>query len=184
MTILDGRIGCDDEAYRAFYFFVRCRQSLAGRMDAFATLSRTRTRRGMNEQASAWLSCVEGLPAVHARLKRVVILNREALNVIHQQDGPETLFYCDPPYLHETRASVGQYRHEMTDEQHACLLVALNLCQGKVILSGYRSHLYDRHLRPEKWTRLDVELPNNSAGGDSKRRMTECLWCNFPVEAK
>jgi len=44
---------------------VNCRQSLAGRMDAFAPLSRRRTRRGMNEQCSAWWNAVEGLPAVH-----------------------------------------------------------------------------------------------------------------------
>jgi DNA adenine methylase len=43
-------------------FFIKCRQSLAGRMQSFAPLSRTRTRRGMNEQASAWLNAVEGCP--------------------------------------------------------------------------------------------------------------------------
>jgi hypothetical protein len=59
---------------RAVWFFIRCRQSLAGRMGAFAPLSRNRTQRRMNEQAAAWLSVVENLPAVHARLKRVVIL--------------------------------------------------------------------------------------------------------------
>lgn len=91
---------------RAALFFVKCRQSLAGRMDTFAPLSRNRTRRGMNEQASAWLTAVEGLPQVHERLKRVVVLNREAENVISEQDGPNTLFYLDPPYLHETRSTV------------------------------------------------------------------------------
>ena len=38
------------------------------------------------------------MPAVHARLKRVVVLNRDALDVIRTQDGPGTLFYLDPPY--------------------------------------------------------------------------------------
>lgn len=44
-----------DAVDRAVSFFIRCRQSLAGRRDIFAPLSRNRTRRGMNEQASAWL---------------------------------------------------------------------------------------------------------------------------------
>ena len=90
----------------------------AGRADFkdFATLSRNRTRRQMNEQASAWWTCVEGLPAVSARLRRVVVLNQPALEVIRQQDGPATLFYLDPPYLHETRASPGTYKHEMSEE--------------------------------------------------------------------
>jgi len=81
----------------AVSFFVECRMSLAGRGDQFAPLSRTRTRRGMNEQASAWLSAVDGLRAVHRRLRRVVVLNRPAIEVIQGQDGPDTLFYLDPP---------------------------------------------------------------------------------------
>ena len=57
-----------DPVDNAVGFFVHCRQSLAGRMDCFAPLSRRRIRRGMNEQASAWLNAVQGLPEVHARL--------------------------------------------------------------------------------------------------------------------
>lgn len=77
----------------AVRFFIACRQSRAGTFDSFAPLSRTRTRRQMNEQASAWMTAVEGLPQVAARLRRVVILNKEALDVIRQEDGPQTLFY-------------------------------------------------------------------------------------------
>lgn len=163
----------------AYAFFVVCRQSLAGRMDAFAPLSRTRTRRGMNEQASAWLTCVEGLPAVHARLKRVVILNRDALDVIRQQDGPQALFYADPPYLHETRATTGEYAHEMTYEQHVALLAVLGSIKGKFLLSGYASGLYDSMAAEHGWKRHDFTLPNNAAGGKTKRRMTESVYCNF-----
>lgn len=169
----------DNQVWAAWSFFVRCRQSLAGRMQAFATLSRTRTRRGMNEQASAWLTAIDGLSAVHERLKRVVILNRDALDVIRQQDGPDTLFYLDPPYLHETRATTGEYAHEMTREQHIDLLGLLQNVKGKFLLSGYRSDLYDSYAYVESWTRHDFDLPNNSAGGASKRRMTECVWMNF-----
>lgn len=164
----------------AFMFFVHCRQSLAGRMKSFAPLSRSRTRRGMNEQASAWLSAVEGLPAVHARLKRVAILNRDALDVIRQQDGPDTLFYLDPPYLHETRASTDSYgEQEMSHEDHERLLIILRGLEGKFLLSGYRSELYDDCAAANNWNRHDFDLPNNSAGGASKRRMTECVWVNF-----
>ena len=69
----------------------------------------------MNEQASAWLAAVAGLSEVHARLSRVVILNRDALNVIRKQDGPDTLFYLDPPYLTETRTAPDVFAHEMTE---------------------------------------------------------------------
>lgn len=162
---------------RAVAFFVFCRQSLAGRMKSFATLSRRRTRRGMNEQASAWWTAIEGLPEVHSRLKRVVLLNRPALAVIREQDGPDTLHYVDPPYLSETRTAPEVYDLEMTAADHFDLLQVLKECKVKVILSGYPSDLYTEEL--SHWRRVDVELPNNAAGGKEKRRMTECLWLNY-----
>lgn len=164
---------------KAASFFIQCRQSLAGRMKDFATLSRNRIRRGINEQASAWLTAIEGLPIVHERLKRVVILNRDALDVIRQQDGEHTLFYLDPPYLHETRATTGEYAHEMTREQHAQLLLSIAAIKGKFLLSGYDSELYRNYEKDNGWKRTEFELPNNSAGGDVKRRMKEIVWSNY-----
>ncbi len=163
---------------RAVSFFIRCRQSLAGRMDSFAPISRNRTRRGMNEQASAWQTAVEGLPAIHARLKRVVIVGpKDAKEVIQQQDGPNTLFYLDPSYLDETRTAPQVYSFEMTREQHAELLDVVNVVKGKVMLSGYDSTLYQAKLTD--WNRHAFELPNNAASGERKRKMTEVVWCNF-----
>lgn len=163
----------------AVSFFVRCRQSLAGRMDSFAPLSRTRTRRGMNEQVSAWLTTVEGLPAVHARLKRVAITNRPAVKCIKDLDDPQTLFYCDPPYLKETRTAPDVYQHEMTEQDHENLLEVLSRVTGKFILSGYPSELYTRFETLNGWRRVDIEIDNKAAGGKSKRKMTECLWMNY-----
>jgi DNA adenine methylase len=178
--IHEGDILVDDRSVPwAAWFFIHCRQSLAGRMTSFAPLSRTRTRRGMNEQASAWLNAVEGLPAVHARLKRVVVLNHDALDVIRQQDGEQTLFYCDPPYLHETRSAPDVYAHEMSYAEHDSLLNVLRGCKGKVMLSGYPSALYEQALHPPRWRRLDFDISNHASGGKEKRRMTECLWVNF-----
>jgi DNA adenine methylase len=100
------------------------------------------------------------------------------LDVIRQQDGPQTLFYLDPPYLHETRSTTKEYgEHEMNEEAHAELLNAINNCKGNVMISGYRSELYDDWLGG--WTRHDFDLPNNAAAGKTKERETEVLWCNF-----
>jgi DNA adenine methylase len=165
---------------RAIAFFVRCRQSLAGRMDVFAAVSRTRTRRGMNEQASAWLNAVEGLPAVHERLKRVLVLNRPGLEVIRSQDGKKTLFYLDPPYMHETRTTTYEYGDfEMSEHQHTELLTTLAGIEGKFILSGYNTAAYERAALGQRWSVHTFELPNNAAGGKEKRRMKEYVWANF-----
>ncbi len=175
-----GRLSDADPLEGAVAFFIRCRQSLAGRMGSFAPITRARLRRGMNEQASAWWSAIEGLPAVHARLARVVILNRPALEVIRQQDGEQTLFYLDPPYLQETRAAPGTYAHEMSEPDHVELLKAARGVTGMVMLSGYPSALYDGWLAG--WRCYRFQQPNHAASGPSKRRMTECVWTNF--EAK
>ena len=171
--------GYDARVCRAVAFFVFCRLSMAGRMKSFAPLTKTRLRRRMNEQASAWLNAVEGLSDVHERLKRVAILDDDAVTVIQKMDCPVTLVYADPPYLHETRATTGEYDHEMTEAQHVELLDVLAKMQGKFLLSGYRSPLYDEYAQRSGWRLTEVELPNNAASGGEKRRMVECIWSNF-----
>ena len=163
---------------RAVAFYVECRQSFSGRRTGFAAVTRNRLRQGMNEQAAAWMTAVEGLPAIHARLRRVTILNRDALKVIRQFDAPHTLFYLDPPYLHATRSTLYEYgEQEMSGQQHVELLQLLLTLKGKVMLSGYPSQLYDRTLAG--WEIVDFDLPNNSSFGPNKDRMTERIWCNF-----
>jgi DNA adenine methylase len=131
----------------------------------------------MNEQASSWLSAIDGLPAVHARLQRVVILNKPAVEVIHEQDGPDTLFYLEPPYPGHTRTAQKVYRHEMSFNDHKELLRVVLACQGKLMLSSYRTPLYDINLR--HWRKVTREIPNHAAGGKEKRKMTEYLWMNY-----
>lgn len=169
----------DSAVIRATAFFIRYRQSRQGLGKDFATLSRNRVRRGMNEQVSSWLSAVEGLPEAHERLKRVVVLNDDAVKVIKQQDGPKTHFYLDPPYLHETRVTTGDYEHEMTEDQHRQLLAVLDKLKGTFQLSGYRSALYDSAAVACRWHRADFDLPNNASGKKAKERKTECLWMNY-----
>jgi DNA adenine methylase len=95
----------------AVAFFVKCRQSFAGGFKGFAPLSKNRTRRGMSEQASAWLNCVDGLANVHDRLKRVVVLCDDALKVIKQCKGSVML----SGYLNELYDQTlgGWKRHDM-----------------------------------------------------------------------
>lgn len=168
-----------DRVERAWAFFTVNRQSRQALGRDFATLARSRTRRGMNELPSAWLSAVEGLPEVHERLKRVVVLNRNALDVIRQQDGPRTLVYADPPYCHETRATTGEYAHEMTSQDHSELLGTLSAISGRFMLSGYRCDLYDDYAKRLGWRRVDIEIDNKASGKKTKDKKVECIWMNY-----
>ena len=170
----------EDPVVRAGYFFVRNRQSRQALGRDFATLARQRARRGMNELPSAWLSAIEGLPAFHARLQRVVILNEDACKVIRQQDGPRTLFYADPPYLHETRSSSGEYgEFEMTEDEHCQLLETLAEIEGRFLLSGYRSELYNEFASKHGWVRHEREVDLKSSSKKAKERRMECVWTNY-----
>ena len=163
---------------RAAAYFTLVRQSLAGRKDTHAGITRTRLRGGRNGDVNAWWSAVEGLGAAHERLRSVRVLCHDALDVIRSEDTEATQFYLDPPYLHETLAAKRAYgKFEMTAADHRQLLDVVRQCEGKVILSGYPSQLYDTALAG--WSRHTFDLPNNAAGGKTKGRETEVLWCNF-----
>ena len=164
---------------RAVRFFILARQSRQGLMRDFATLSRNRTRSRINEQVSAWLNVIEGLPDVHQRLRNVVILNQDACDVIRKQDGQHTLFYCDPPYVHETRSTTGEYAFEMNESQHRELLAILAGIEGKFMLSGYPSELYSHWEQRHGWKRHEFLIDNKASSGKVKEQKTECLWCNF-----
>jgi DNA adenine methylase len=169
----------EDATERAVRFFVRCRQSRTGSFKSFATLTKNRLRRGMQEQASAWLAAIDGLPAVHARLRRVVILNRDAIEVIRQHDAATTAFYVDPPYVLDTRSVKEHYEFELKDDQHVELLDALAGIKGRFLLSGYRCPLYDEWAARHAFRRADFDQPNQMAGGRAKDRRIESVWMNY-----
>ena len=83
------------------------------------------------------------------------------------------LVYCDPPYVLSTRTG-RQYRHEMTDAQHAALLDTLKGLPCMVMLSGYWTALYGAALRD--WHVLSFQAMTR--GG---RMATEYLWRNYPA---
>jgi DNA adenine methylase len=169
----------DSEIEKARRDFVRWRQSLGGRGDSFS-FTLHRVRRGMADCVSGYLSMIDSeLPGIIERIRRVQIICRPALDVIRNWDSPATLFYCDPPYLHETRhaGSRDVYGYEMSEQEHRGLAKVLGKCKGKVVLSGYPSGLYDELYR--SWRTVNIEIANHAAGGKTKSRMREVLWMNW-----
>jgi DNA adenine methylase len=109
----------------------------------------------------------------------------DACELIPREDTAGTLFYCDPPYLKSTRVATDVYGpHEMSDQQHQQLLSTLSGIKGKFLLSGYRNSLYDDFAVRHGWQGINFDLPNNAAGGGSKRRMIETVWANYELAAE
>ncbi len=163
---------------RARRFYIRARQTRTGLAQrssqgrwAHCVLT---SRAGMAGAVSRWLGSVEGLSEVAQRMLRVQIENAPALEVIARYDTPDTLFYIDPPYVHSSRGDTSAYGFEMTDDDHAELADALHSVRGRVVVSGYRTDLYDDLFRD--WMRVDAQERNCHS---VRKPRQESAWLNF-----
>jgi len=166
------------ELERARRFFVRARQVRTG-LAQTASLGRwanckNTSRSGMSGVVSRWLGSVETLPKIAERLLRVQIENRPAREVIRLYDSPDTLFYCDPPYPHESRGDSKAYAFEMKDRDHEELSRLLRKIKGKAAVSGYRCDLMDTLYG--EWRRVDAPAKKCHS---VKGLRAETLWMNY-----
>jgi DNA adenine methylase len=165
---------------RARRFYVRARQVRTGLAQTASNgrwaHCRLTSRAGMAGAVSRWLGAVEALPEIAQRLLRVQIENDLAINVIRRYDSGETLFYCDPPYPHESRGDSKAYQYEMTDEDHVKLAGVLRNAKGKVALSGYHCDLLD-----ELYGSWYVHEANPQKVHSVKTERTEVLWTNYDL---
>ena len=99
----------------------------------------------------------------HAFLKRYPFEGRE-------------LVFADPPYLRSTRKAPERYRYhyDYTEQDHVELREILKSLPCPVMLSGYRSALYDE-LRSE-WSRIELQVMNQAGV------VTEVVWYNFEID--
>lgn len=130
---------------------------------------RANSSRSGTTPARDWQNYPEALPAIIRRLQGVVIENRDAISVMRQHDSEQTLHYVDPPYVASTRDAGGDYVFEMNDEDHVALADALHGLKGMIVLSGYRSEMYDHLFRD--WRRVE-----RHARADGARPRVEVLW--------
>jgi DNA adenine methylase len=144
-----------------------------GRMTGF----RSSSSRSGTHPAMQWRGLPDHLQAVIDRMRGVVLENRDAFEVMAQQDAPGTLFYVDPPYLPSTRDAGTDYRFEMSEDCHNRLAHALRGLEGMVVMSGYPSELYDHALFAD-WHRVQRE-----ALAEQAKVRTEVLWLNTAATA-
>jgi site-specific DNA-adenine methylase len=91
----------------------------------------------------------------------------------YEYNGRE-LVYCDPPYIASTRTSKRRYRFDYGEQDHIELLELLKTLPCSIILSGYPSKLYDRHLKG--WQTMELQVMNQAGV------RTEKLWFNFTID--
>jgi len=165
---------------RARRFYVKARQVRTG-LAQTASIGRwanckNTSRQGMSGVISRWLGGVQALPEIAERLLRVQIENRPAIDVVRLYDSEETLFYCDPPYVHTTRGDSKAYGYEMTDGEHEVLADVLNRVKGKVAVSNYDCELMNRLYLAPKWRKFYT--PERTIHS-TKGKRAEVLWTNY-----
>ncbi len=170
---------------RARRFYVRARQVRTG-LAQTASLGRwanckNTSRAGMSGVVSRWLGGLNSLAQIAERLMRVQIENRPAIDVIRLYDSKETLFYCDPPYIHHTRGDNNAYAFEMTDEAHCLLADVLNSVKGMVALSNYDCDLLNRLYPASRWHKI---TGSNRTIHSTKDKRMEVLWTNYDPSQK
>lgn len=159
----------DDPLERARRFYIRARQmytageaqSLRGWRFERSTIRGTRVIDEWNNTSH--------LSPCAKRLKAAQIECDTALNVIKRYDDTGTLFYCDPPYVFESRSGSREYKNEMSDDDHVALAGTLNQIKGMAIISGYDTPLY-RELYAG-WQMITTE-----AYTLKNLQRIECLW--------
>lgn len=149
-------------------------------------------------------NAVESIPEWHRRLLNVVILRRDAMEIIDRfEDDPATAIYADPPYPAETRSNVatdgekkggggGRYLHEFkhgggslfgAEDDHARLARILRQYKhARVVVSTYDCPRY-RELY-EGWTFIDCAmlklLHQQNGRGARAKEAPEVLIVNGP----
>lgn len=134
---------------------------------------RANSTRSGTTPAHDWANFPPALQAIIERFQGVVIEHRPAIQVMQTHDSPETLHYCDPPYVPETRSQLAHspscYVHEMTVDDHRELADYLHTVEGMVVLSGYDCALYQDLYAGWRTVQTD-------AMADGARPRIETLW--------
>ncbi|MFM7886130.1 MAG: DNA adenine methylase [Pseudanabaena sp.] len=172
---------------RARRFFVRARQVRTG-LAQTASAGRwahckMTSRAGMAGAVSRWLGSVEGLSEIVQRLLRVQIECAAAIEVIKRYDSEETLFYCDPPYPHDSRSDISAYGFEMNDRDHQVLAEVLRNVKGKVAISGYHCKLMDELYKDWNYIECSPKKAHstNTRNDSIKQDRVEVLWVNYEI---
>lgn len=125
--------------------------------------------------AYEWNDMPNRLADASRRLKDAQIENMDAIKLIKQHNDPDTLIYCDPPYVKSAQVDK-HYMYDYTTIDHEELLRSLIDHRGKVMISGYASDLYTEVLKGwsvlKKQTKVGITT-------DKKSDRTEMVWCNF-----
>jgi DNA adenine methylase len=168
-----------DRAYWYFIFSWMGSNGLAGTKRALGAPLAVRFTTGGGAPSVRFRSTVESIPAWHYRLCNVVVLRRNAFNLLEQiEDSRDTAIYIDSPYLFETRSKGAasergaQYVHDFDappldlfapkKDKHELLAEQLRRFKESRVVISYYDHPRLHELYAG-WTFRDCSIHKNIA---------------------
>ncbi len=160
-----------DDQERAVILFYLISTSFNGRLSDLS-LSKKRGN------ATILKHKISQLGGITERLQDVVIENMDFRKLIEKYDGPDTVFYCDPPYI-DTEF---YYTPEFKEKDHQDLADILNNIEGYAMVSYYDVPLLDELYPSKIWDRQYKEGVKHAAynsKGTKKPKSVELLLLNY-----
>jgi len=109
------------------------------------------------------------------RLEKVVIMNRDAVEVAKLFDSPDLLIYADPPYVGANQGHYGGYTQQQFNE----LLLQLETGKSKFILSSYPNQSLNEFVERNEWSQISLDMRKGVLGDSTMK--TEVITFNFEI---
>lgn len=150
---------------------VQCRQSFGNGMYKGWAFSRY-----CRNQAKVWANFQDDLVNILARLRGVHVENDDAVSFIQRWSSPQTVFYCDPPYVGTCQGHYSDYN----EEEYQALIDCLDNCNGSYILENYA-----QNIEPSS-AQYKVETETLVSINSRKQEYKKILWyvCDRSASAR
>lgn len=152
-----------DEIQRAVRFYYLIRASYCGKGQNFKYAKTGKSNLNLED-------LYETISGIHNRLKRVYIEEGDFAELIARYDGPETIFYLDPPYY-----GIYGYRFNFKHEDFTRLAAVLSGIKGKFLFS-----INDHEVIRSMFSSYMIEIVEILyTAGPTKKRVGELLIRNY-----
>lgn len=170
---LNGTFITDIQKAVQFYFIIT--RSFGGKGSSFGTVKKSSGGASKSQK-----NVLDKIDAIHERLDKVMIENRDFETLIKQYDFEDAFFYCDPPYSQGCGYDVTSTK----DFDHERLREVLGNIKGRFLLS-YDDSPKVRELY-KGFEMIEVErlngINNRSDVENRKKIFRELLIANYPIK--
>jgi len=171
------KMECITDIQKAVKFFYLITRSFGGRGETFGI-----TKKSCGGASKSQGNMLPRIDAIHKRLDKVLIENKDFEAFIKQYDHEDAFFYCDPPYS----CGAGYAVTSTKGFDHERLRMTLGQIKGRFLLS-YDDAPKIRELYAG-YEMIAVERLNginNKQTGERKNKMfKELIIANYPIKRK